>query len=277
VKDEELQAKAHVVVEGQRWIHQLVRESRAIGIDEASADLEAAILRALREVAGAVMRDLHEERQRSRDYLETINTVRADRNREHDRAHAAEARLAEAVRERDEWVDRARSVDQALRDERDHWSRRLANETAGLRAHVEQLVAVIAKGVALQTSPVFIARPSPAPTEPACPSHCSLPDTGDVALCPCSPGDCARCDALRAPPTEAPAPGTAEPPETCISCQKTEAECDCTGGFQSEPDCICYEMTGGHQPGCFYNDPSRVKAWEDRRKAAPGTEQKEKP
>ena len=41
----------------------------------------------------------------------------------------------------------------------------------------------------------------------------------------------------------------------CLSCKKCAATCDCTGGPQTEPECTCYELTGGHQPGCHFNRP----------------------
>ena len=41
----------------------------------------------------------------------------------------------------------------------------------------------------------------------------------------------------------------------CIACHKCAGACDCTGGPQIEPECTCYELTGGHQPGCYFNRP----------------------
>jgi len=46
---------------------------------------------------------------------------------------------------------------------------------------------------------------------------------------------------------------TPDEPQTCIKCKKTEGRCTCTGGPQFEPECTCYEVTGGHQPGCYFN------------------------
>jgi hypothetical protein len=47
-----------------------------------------------------------------------------------------------------------------------------------------------------------------------------------------------------------------------------ESACNCnpvdnTGGGHSgtcpefEPECACYELTGGHQPGCYFNRPRK--------------------
>jgi hypothetical protein len=43
----------------------------------------------------------------------------------------------------------------------------------------------------------------------------------------------------------------------CICCKRCCGACDCTGGPQTEPECTCYEMTGGHQPGCYFNRTGR--------------------
>lgn len=53
------------------------------------------------------------------------------------------------------------------------------------------------------------------------------------------------------------------------------ADCNCkpeerTGGGHAtdcpewEPECTCYELTGGHQPGCFFNSPERVAWWQQK-------------
>lgn len=41
----------------------------------------------------------------------------------------------------------------------------------------------------------------------------------------------------------------------CIKCKECCGACDCTGGPQLEQECTCYELTGGHQPGCYFNRP----------------------
>jgi hypothetical protein len=56
-------------------------------------------------------------------------------------------------------------------------------------------------------------------------------------------------------------PAPDEPPR-CIRCKKTEGACDCTGGPAVETECSCYEVTGGHQPGCAFNRiPVRSETW----------------
>lgn len=42
----------------------------------------------------------------------------------------------------------------------------------------------------------------------------------------------------------------------CLVCKSCAAACDCTGGPSVETECTCYELTGGHQPGCAFNRPA---------------------
>jgi hypothetical protein len=50
------------------------------------------------------------------------------------------------------------------------------------------------------------------------------------------------------------------------ACDLWPGECracaDATGGQCAkhfEPECTCYELTGGHQPGCYFNRPRTLK------------------
>lgn len=53
-----------------------------------------------------------------------------------------------------------------------------------------------------------------------------------------------------------------EPDYECENCGGTEPE-EVTGGWRcaacryQPPECTCYEMTGGHQPGCAFNAANR--------------------
>jgi hypothetical protein len=66
--------------------------------------------------------------------------------------------------------------------------------------------------------------------------------------------DCAGRVARRALGDQ-PKDAVAEVCVNCIKCRRCCGACDCTGGPQTEQDCICYELTGGHQPGCYFNRP----------------------
>lgn len=41
--------------------------------------------------------------------------------------------------------------------------------------------------------------------------------------------------------------------ETCLRCKRDVTSCECTGGPVVEQECTCYEVIGGHQPGCALN------------------------
>lgn len=104
--------------------------------------------------------------------------------------------------------------------ERDHALKQLAASQALLeryRVALEAIraktavtweeVAVFARRTALDALEAAALQPPTPAVVPACPSHCSFPDTGNVSLCPCDPGDCQACDAARPPAV----PGGAAP------------------------------------------------------------------
>lgn len=56
--------------------------------------------------------------------------------------------------------------------------------------------------------------------------------------------------------------------DICADCLEAGADCkdcqDATGGRcrrHWEPECTCYEMTGGHQPGCPMNRQIVARRW----------------
>jgi hypothetical protein len=75
----------------------------------------------------------------------------------------------------------------------------------------------------------------PETVEAACPSHCSLPDTGDIALCPCQPGECVVCDALRPAQQAAPAAPPSVGKPRCETCP-----------HEKHDGRICFEWVAGY-------------------------------